>query len=380
MSTLKEITVFSIGDSKDLKAWSNVPYFFTKSIEDKSIIVNRVNIEEHPTINLLYKYSVFAFLKLFYKNTNHSYFRSGLNNYLTELKIKKSIAEYPKSDAFFFLTFSFSCKKITHKNCFLFADWSYLYYITQFLKRQPYWFEQKALKREAENIRMSNGIVSLFPKSHSFNLSRFENKNQYYFGNVINSSYVLNKPQLVGNKKNSFKLLFIGNKKYIKGATDLILAFKQLLNSNPLVELHIIGLSESDTDIVLPHLFYYGYLDKGKKSENGLYYQLLGESKAIVNTNPNWGAFSAVTEAMYYYTPVITTNYEEFVETYGNDIDFGYYVRSNSKVELVQKLKLLFDLSEVSYQEMMYAAHDRVKDFSWSNYSDKLIKLITTTA
>ena len=63
MGQIKEITVFSIGDSLELSTWSNVPYFLTKSLEDKNIKINRVNLEENKTLRLIYKYSVFAFLK-----------------------------------------------------------------------------------------------------------------------------------------------------------------------------------------------------------------------------------------------------------------------------------------------------------------------------
>ncbi|MHA5135034.1 hypothetical protein [Oenococcus oeni] len=42
---IKEITVFSYGDSNLLKTWSNVPYFFTKTFADDGVSVNRVNVE-----------------------------------------------------------------------------------------------------------------------------------------------------------------------------------------------------------------------------------------------------------------------------------------------------------------------------------------------
>lgn len=41
---IREVTVFSPGDSRSLTCWSNVPCLFTKSLESKGIKVNRVNI------------------------------------------------------------------------------------------------------------------------------------------------------------------------------------------------------------------------------------------------------------------------------------------------------------------------------------------------
>ncbi|MES2568227.1 MAG: glycosyltransferase [Bacteroidota bacterium] len=374
MGSIKEITVFSIGDAHEFKTWSNVPYFFTKSIEEKQIKVNRVNIEESSFLNAIYKYTIFVFLKLINKNSNHTYFRSGLNYFLTNRKIDAAVKQYPNTDVLLFLTYSFSFKKQIDKKVILFGDWSYLYYIKNFLKREPSWFEQNALSREKNHIEQADVALSLFPKSLEFNKTHYNNKYLYYLGNVINGNYPLNKAEIILKKMNSNKILFIGNKKYIRGATDLIKAFQQL---NTKAELHIIGLKENEVNVNAPGLFYHGYLDKGISSENELYYKLLTEAKAIVNTNPDWGAFSAMTEAMYYYTPVLTSAYEEFIETYGNEIDFGFYVKNNSIEELVSKLNYMLNNSNENQLQLMNNAHEKVKDFTWNSYTNKVLDLIS---
>ena len=378
MGQIKEITVFSIGDSLELSTWSNVPYFLTKSLEDKNIKINRVNLEENKTLRLIYKYSVFAFLKLFYKNSDHTYFRSGINNYLTNIKIKNAVKKYNNADALLFLTYSFSAKKYSTLNTVLFSDWSYLYKINTFFKRKAFWFEKKALKREEENINTADALISLFPRSKDFNGLNYKNKHQNYLGNVINCNYLLNKTEVISKKINSNKLLFIGTKKYKKGALELINAFKLLTEKNPnKIELHIIGIDEQEINISMPNLYYYGYLNKGIKSENELYYKLLAKAKAIINTNVNWGAFSAMTEAMYFYTPIITTPYNEFTETYGAEINFGYYVNDNSNQKLVSTIETLLDNTDEQQLILMNNAHEKVKDFSWDNYSNKLLDLIS---
>jgi glycosyltransferase involved in cell wall biosynthesis len=183
---------------------------------------------------------------------------------------------------------------------------------------------------------------------------------------------------VISKKINSNKLLFIGTKKYKKGALELITAFKLLTDKNPnKIELHIIGLDEQEINISMPNLYYYGYLNKGIKNENELYYKLLAEAKAIINTNVSWGAFSAMTEAMYFYTPVITTPYSEFTETYGAEINFGYYVNENSNQKLVSTIETLLGNTDEQQLILMNNAHEKVKDFSWDNYSDKLLDLMT---
>lgn len=374
MKHIREITVFSIGDSNQLKTWSNVPYFFTKTLEEKHIKVNRINIEENKFFNLMYKYSIYIFYKLINRNSNHTYFRSRLNYILTNRKIKKAIQTYNQSDALLFLTYSFSAPKQKNKKVILFSDWSYLYYIETFLKREPVLFEKKTLSNEEEHINDADIVLSLFPKSHEFNLKHYTNEHQYYLGNVINSNYQLNKENIITKKTNSHKLLFIGNNKYIQGAIDLISAFKQLSTE---AELHIIGLKANEVGVSAQHVFYHGYLDKGIAAENELYYQLITESKAIVNTNPNWGAFSAMTEAMYFFTPVITSPYEEFTKTYGSNIDFGFYVAPNSEKELTQKLEIILSNTDETQLKLMNNAHEKVKDFSWNSYTEKVLKLIS---
>lgn len=378
MIPIKEITVFTVGDSESLSTWSNVPYFFSKSLEERGIKINRINIEENSFLNKLYKYTVYAFLKLFYKNSSHSYFRSGINYFLTNIKIKRTLKKYSSSQAYIFLTYSFYQTTINSKKTILFSDWSYLYMIRNFYKREPFWFEKKSLQREQKHINSADVVLSLFPGAKDFNTANYQNQNCYYLGNVINSFYPLNKKELVSIKATSIKLLFIGNKKYLQGATDLIKAFKELKKRGQVeIELHMIGINEKDTSNPEENIFYYGYLDKGNKSENALYYKLLSEAKFIVNTTPDWGAFSAMTEAMYYYTPVITTPYSEFVNTYGKNVTFGFYVNNNSLNELVSVIEANINDSGDSYFKMMNASHEKVKDFTWKNYSDNLLSLLS---
>ena len=373
MTAIKEITVFSIGDANELSTWSNVPYFFTKNLEFKNIKVNRVNIKENSVINILYKYTIYVFLKLLNKNSNHTYFRSGLNYFLTNCKIKKAIKEFNQSEILIFLTYSFCANKYHNKKVVLLGDWCYLYYISTFLKREPMWFEKKALAREKKHINYADNVINLFPKSEEFNLKHFNDKNQFYLGHIINGNYDLNYEEIISKKLNSRKLLFIGNKKYMVGALNLIKSFEKL-NTN--AELHIIGLTKQDVGIHLPGLFYYGYLNKGIVLENELYYKLIIEARVIVNTNPKWGSFSAITEDMYYPTPVITLPYPEFNKTYGTEINFGFYVNEDVTDDLTSKLTDILNDSKDEQLNKMKSAHNQVKNFSWSAYTNKVINLI----
>lgn len=374
MADIKEITVFSVGDANSLKTWSNVPYFFTKTLELKGYKVNRVNIEENRTLFSIYKYTAFAFLKLIFRNSNHTYFRSKLNYNLTNKKIAKALEIYPKTDAAVFLTFSFSAPKSFNKKVISFGDWTYAYYIANFLNREPKWFEKNCLEREKQHIEKADLVLGLFPLSSTFIKNNYTNANVHYLGNVINSNRELNKEQVLLAKQKSKKLLFIGNEKYLSGALELIETFKKIKNNHSELELHFIGLLENQTGIKANDIYYHGYLNKSVVAENELYYKLLSEALVIINSTKDWGGFSSTTEAMYFYTPVITRPYDEFTETYGTQIEFGYYIGENNT--LSSCVDKMLENSNDKQLKLMNAAHEAVKDFTWSNYIRKMIDLL----
>lgn len=377
MRAVKEITVFSIGDSLRLSTWSNVPYFFTRSLEEQGIFVNRVNLEENRALAKLYKYSVYAVFKLISRDTDQVYFRSGLNYFLTNLKIKRALKQYGKADARIFLTYSFSSGPASGKRTVLFSDWSYLYRIREFSKRRPFWFEKASLKREEKHINEADFVISLFPGSKIFNDLNYQNQNCHYLGNVINAFQTPDKQALMARKQKSTLVLFIGNKKYLQGARDLASAVETIRGRNSKIELHMIGLDESDLALSQDGLFCHGYLDKEIAAERDKYYDLISAARLIVNTTAGWGAFSAMTEAMYYYTPVVTTPYPEFLNTYGAGSRFGYFVDSNAPAELAAALEKVLRMDAPEYAGLMEGAHENVKDFTWQKYAEKLVKLIS---
>jgi len=207
--------------------------------------------------------------------------------------------------------------------------------------------------------------------------ARYKNKNIYYLGNVINSLYEMKDADgdMLNKKSKSSSLLFIGNKKYVEGAQCLVDAFDVLKKTYPDLSLNIIGIAKTEIVGGLNEgVNCYGYLDKGKETDRKLYYSLLQEAKIFVNTAPNWGAFSASLEAMYFYTPVILTAYKEFVETFGMRISFGYYCENNSVDLLCAKIDNL--LNHPSYSALCINAHESVKKFTWDVYINKMLEVI----
>jgi glycosyltransferase involved in cell wall biosynthesis len=371
--TVKEVTVFTNGDSQKLSTWSNVPYFFTETLISKGIKVNRIDISPH-FLGKVYNIILRILLKVVNRNSTYQYGRSFIHYLDVRRRIKKALTQCKNSDANIFLTFSFSSAGLTNKPTVLFCDWTYDHYFKYFLNRNPDLLELSSIKREDKQIESSDLIFPLFPSVADYMKNYYENKNIFYLGNVINSLLPASEFEILEKKSFSNNILFIGSKKYIKGSEYLIQAYMTLKEKYPQLLVNIVGMQEKDFVKLPDGVNCYGYLDKAQKKDRDLYYSLLENSKIFVNTTPKWAAFSATLEAMYFYNPIIVTSYDEFVKTFGVDINFGYYCENDSIALLCSKISSIFE--NTSYESLCINAHESVKNYTWSSYIDKILDRI----
>lgn len=364
---MNEITIFTYGDSKKISTWSNIPYFFTTTLEKKGIVVNRIDITPSSRIlKKIFKLGLYRILPKLYKNNSYNYLRSFLFKIEANLKIKKAVKKYPKSDSFIFLNFDFSSKRYSKKPSILFGDWTYEHYINYLLNREPNFFEFQYIKSQNRKIKESDIVFPLFPGM----AEQLKHKgNIKYLGNVINSSIESNKKEILKQKKDSNKIIFIGSNKYIEGAKKLLESYNILKKKYPKLSLDFIGLKETDFNNLPKDVKCHGYLDKGNNEQREIYYKLLKEARVFVNTTPKWSAFSASVEAMYFYNPVIVPSYEEFVKTFGENFNGGIYCNNNDN--LAEKIELI--INSQSYEEFSINARTLVKNFTWDSYIDKVL-------
>jgi glycosyltransferase involved in cell wall biosynthesis len=371
MKKIKEITLFTVGDANKLSTWSNVPYFFYKSLMAKDIRVNLVDINFDKELEKKWDKWKGRILNKLYTRSTYNYFRSNANFIDVQNRIKKAIALYPNSDANIFLTFSFSSAGMSKKPTVLFSDWTYEHHFKQHLKREPNFFEKQCIARENAQIEKADLLLPLFPKVAEYMLNRYKNKKIKYLGNVINSVYNVSEEGAINAKENSFDLLFVGSEVYKAGATALISAFVNLKKAFPQLKLHIVGMNKVDFENLPNDVFCYGYLDKGNDDQREIYYNLFKKAKVFINTTPNWGGFSATIEAMYFYIPLVVSPYEEFVKTFGKQINFGNYCQENSPEQIEKNIKSI--LNNSGYNTLGINAHNAVKDYTWNVYIDKVI-------
>lgn len=376
---IKEVTVFSYGDSNSLQTWSNVPFFLTSTIEKKKIKVNRVNVKPNKVILTLWNRIIVKLIRLIFKNTTYEYDRTPFFRFFVNRKMKAAVKKYKNSDAYISVSFSYHPKKYTQKPVMMFCDWTYDYYFKYFLQRKPDFLEKQEIKNQQRLFKTADEVVFLFP-----DVAEYENKinpksNIFYLGNVINSDPMSLTKEMLKNKYTNKTIVFIGGPKYMQGLQVLIDAVEALHNRVPEVTLEIIGIKRSQYVGGETHNFirFWGYLNKSVELERKRYYSIVDSATVFVNTTPVWSSFSATLDVMYHYTPIVVSKYRSFTETFGEKITFGKYSK-NVKEDVTKNLLLIMNSSYNDYLAIAGAARRSVEPFSWDSYVDQLLKKLKT--
>lgn len=373
------ILAFSFGDPNLPKTWSGVPYYSIKAMENKGHEVFGYDIRPDN-----------RFSKFLIRITN-KFFRFVLGRqtlFTVEMlpimkkyyirKVKSIYSKHKNIDLIVYYSYSIpSCEGIDIP-CVLFCDFTGEYAIHYIQKRKIKWYEKKIISSQDQLMKAADRIVSLFPNAAD-HYSQYYNRNDIRRipGHIINSDiYDLNSDSIIKQKIKSNNLLFIGRKNYRNGALCLINAVKKYncINTNNKLNLTIIGMGKNELNIDNENIELLGYLDKGDVEQRKIYYNRISNAKIIINTTKNWGGISSVVESMYFYTPVITTAYQEFVEIFGNSIDFGMYSKAEDEDELYSLIESFINLDKTSYTNMCNAAHNRVNDYSWPSIIETIIK------
>lgn len=408
---MKEVLFFTYGDANSANVWSNVPYCFSHSLENKGIVVHRIDYSMNPTITKLYNLVLRRILDcLTFRKLRFPYINSTrFFRFFAEREIKRAIQHYPQADLCLFMGYGFY-NKWNDVPSLLFSDWTTEMDIQK--KRKPNFLEKRIIQQEEEAINHAEYVISLFPVCCEEMKRKYPEANIHFLGgNVINdlsglrlketrpnppclgredqpleeqenlqissSSKDIYVDALLETKTKSKKLLFIGRKTtYLEAAKKLIEAYKLLKEEEAYkdYELDIVGCAASDFDSLPEGVTCYGFLNKSEEGDRKIYYDLLLGAKVLVNANPKWGAFSSTVEAMYYYTPVIVSPYQDFVKSFGEKIDFGVYNQNFTAERIANDIKSV--INSDNYTEMCNFAHKNVKSYTWENYVELVVKLI----
>lgn len=366
---IREIILFCYGDSRLASTWSNVPYLMSCEFERRGIKVCRVDLSSKNNIftklaNRLYK-AVYG--------PYYTYIRSDIFRFLTNRKIKRALKQYPDADFAVFLMFDFIPPKGAIPTL-IFSDWTYKMLVKERNYRELTGGDRKFVRQQNEAIDGADIVLPLFAESYNTMIRENPNANiRFIDTNVVNNLYSGNIEDLssiVQKKCKSDYILFIGKKAYAHGLRLLVDAIKA---SGTDIRLEVIGMTSDDVGEVPEFCRFHGFLHKDIKQENEKYYDLLMGAKAICNPTPVWAGYSSLIEAMYFYTPVITSPFKQFEQEFGKQPDFGFYTDGD---DLKDVLGRLFSLSSEEYCKMAFLAHEKVKDYTWDNYVGQMLEMM----
>ena len=368
-----KIYLCTTATSKKYKSWSNIPYLLHKNFESKGYKVKNLVLRELEPIKFLFNLPVRVLIKFFGLKTTYYYVRTPLHFFSTYLCSQFIRFTSKDNDVMFVQGFSYPSHNTKNK-MFIIGDWPSSYLFDNFLKRKPSKMEMKSVAREDLVIESADAVVTLYPDVHKYMLNRYQNKNIYYFGNVVNIDAEVTIPlDILTIKKNSNNLLFIGKPFYLDGANELISAVENLRARGYELNVDIVGIESNLISKKFDWLTIHGYLDKGRPSDKHKYYDLLKSAKLFINSTPRWNAFQATLEAMYFYTPIVVRSNESLIQTFSKLEGFSYLVTGRNE-DLEKEIIKSLEYKE-QYLEKCKNSHKAAEPYTWENFTQKLVGL-----
>ena len=371
---IRTVNVFTAGDSRDLSVWSNIPWLLCRTLEKRGCRVNRI---AYPRDEGWLRGGLLAADWIWRRLRRDEKGRLYAKLYyaLVDRTVRRASMKYP---ADLDIT-PFNCgNAYSPQPTVLLGDWTQEYLYRTRLGRQPAGYQKYYAARQDEVIERSDCVVSLFARCAADMRGRYRNPHIYHLGrNVVNDvcDSALDLEEALRAKSESQRILFVGKRHYAAAARQLLRVVARLRKRRPALELDIVGLSSEELGISsCEGVVFHGYLNKSIPSQRVTYYRLLKGAKAFVNTTPLWGGYSSTIEAMYYGCPVVIAPYADFTEEFGAEIPFGAYCADTDDDRLCELLDGLFD-DAARYDRMCREAHRAVRDYTWDNYVDALLRL-----
>ena len=383
---MKEIIFFANGNPESPQTWSNIPACFVKTLRKKGITVHPVSLANEKIEHYYDDYfrKILKILTFWYDNPRY-YGYTWLHKWLGNKKIEKTVKKYPQADYCFFINYAFY-NKYSPIPTLLLSDWTDEINL-QRTNKKPQKFHKRFCKQQKEAIEHAEHTISIFELCAKQMKELYPKGNiSFLGGNVINdlsgksieetssTDYAQN---IIDKKSKSNRVLFVGKPdRYKESAIKLIEAVGLLRQKEDYkdLEVDIIGIRKDQIPETPDYVICHGFLRKDKEKERETFYSILENAKMIVNPTPKWAAYSSIVEAMSFYTPVIVSPFDDFVNEFGKEIKFGLYNKEFSAACIANNIKSIIE--HPNYASLCHNAHDTVKGYTWDAYVEKIIKLI----
>lgn len=365
---MKKILLISYGDPYSAKTWSNMPFYLIKAFENEKCNVDTLDLfPYHSLLSKIYSVRRRILSKIKKKDLYITYDRSIVFSYFANRKMKKKLSK-TEYDICITMTYSFNPKKYTNAFSIMIGDFTTEYAIRMISNRDIDSCENRIIQYQEQCLENSDLNVTIFKEVEDFYSSR--NITMEYLGNVVNLPTLPLDKDSIKVKYDSDEITFIGKEKYIDALTSLM---KALAIVNKDLKLNVIGIKKFNSSY--HNTTFYGYLDKTDTTELDKYVEIVKRSKCVINTNDIFAGFTALGEAMYFGTPVITSNTPTFHNIFGDKEVFGYY-SSNEPTEIAKKIEELLDLDYEEYNRLALNCRKLVEKFTWSSYVKFILAVI----
>lgn len=364
------VTFLFDGNSADVNEWSNVPFFLTEGFKANGCIINRINMHI-KAIGKLYDMSVTKIVKFFMKDTTFCFQRSRLRAFFMDLRLRWIIKKYPNEDIYFVIADNLNPYKYTNSKCIMLTDWTYEFEIVHDQKKKIDCLERyfhdtqiEMMKKAYANIMMRAECQDYIMDKHKdIYVCPFDNNVVHCLQENVNENEILQK------KIESNKIVFLGSKRYIKGAEQLLVCIEQNYGLLEEYEFHFIGINKRDVKALglkLNNCYFEGYLYKGNLEERQRYYELLSCAKICINTNDDFVSIASLIEAGYLYTPAIISKNYQTVKCYGEDNTFKRYCL-NEPQDILESIMFFTNMNVNEYKKRCIASRKYFEQKTWKS-------------
>ena len=374
-----KINLFCWGDSSDINTWSNVPYFFGRTLILRNIDVRRVNlipdealVQRALNFVMRQRNRVASALGLRYRPM----FRVPAFHRRVNFHLAKTSRKLQDADLNLFLTFSFSSYRYCDIPVAHYCDRTYEHHLEEQGVR-PTAVDRWLMKREKRNLQNAQHVFCLNRACLEFVRERYGVRSTVLLKAGINLSGddFCDPGALIAGKQAAREILFVGRGYYERGVDILLEAFRRFNDklSDPFT-LHLVGIISDQLPTPQPHVICHGYMRKDDPVEYREYTKLFASARLFVFPMRPGPIPGVLREAFWMCTPVILTNVPNAAERV-EDGKNGILVAKADPEEIAQCMRRLVQDHE-AWRAMAAYARKSVQDETWEATIDRFLHVI----
>jgi glycosyltransferase involved in cell wall biosynthesis len=374
-----KINFFCWGDSNDINTWSNVPYFFARTLISRQVDVRRFDLI--PPRGLIHR--ALSFLNRqrnrvasLFGRPPRPLFRVPAFHRLVNFHLARTCRKFQDADLNLFLTFSFSSDRYSDVPVALYCDRTYEHHLEE-QGVSPGWVDRRLFSMEQRNLQNARYVFSLNRACLEFVRDRYDVQSPQLLKAAINLSED-NFPDpnaLIARKEADRNILFVGRGYYQRGVDILLKAFLHFNEkfSDPFT-LHLVGVTDSELPEPQAHVICHGYLGKDDPAQYREYIDLLASARLFVFPMRFGPIAGVLREALWMCTPVILTNVSNATDRV-QDGKNGMLAGKADPEEIARCMSVLV-ANDGLWRRMAVYARESVRDETWEATVDHFLDVV----